>query len=312
MMSEDIAHKSAVTKTMDNELDYFKTSLSLVDVAASYGYGVDGQASSRNSIIMRGPGDDKIIVANHQGTYVYFSVRDETDNGTVIDFIQKRTQKTLGQVRKELRVFAGTSAPSVPSLLPRPEPSETNIPGVLAAYAAMTAAQDNLFLRQRGLTPATLASPRFATAMRQDKRSNIAFPHYGVEGLCGYELRNHGFYMFAKGGVKRTWLSTNLQSATTVFVVESAIDALSHAQCFPNDYAYLSIGGAMSPEQVIYVGTLVAGKHLIAGTDNDKDGEKFAQQLEALTGYAGFVRERPHKKDWNDLIYNNETKVCFP
>lgn len=287
----------------DKELHHFKTALNLVEVAAAQGYEIDARESSRNSIVMRGPGDDKIIVANHQGVYVYFSVRDVADNGSVIDFVQKRTGKSLGQVRQFLRGFTGGKTVSRRTL-PRPATTKTDIPGVRTQYAAMQPALHNRFLQERGLFPATLADPRFASTMRQDARGNIAFAHTDENGLCGYELRNHGFYGFAPGGIKRCWTSTNIREADTAFIAESAIDALSHAQLFPNALAYVSLGGGMSPEQGAFLGSLLQGKHIIVGTDNDEAGERCASLLLALSGYLTCRRAAPpaHAKDWNALL----------
>jgi hypothetical protein len=52
--------------------------------------------------------DDKIVVRrDRDGHWTYFSVRDSSDNGTVIDFIQRRRGITLGGVEEELRGWTG-------------------------------------------------------------------------------------------------------------------------------------------------------------------------------------------------------------
>jgi len=60
---------------------------------------------------MRQAGD---IKRNPNSHYVYFSVHDDADNGTVIDFAQKRKGLNLGQVRKELRSWVGRLAAPLP------------------------------------------------------------------------------------------------------------------------------------------------------------------------------------------------------
>ena len=88
------------------ELEAFKTRINLTLYAASRGYAIDRKASSRNSAILQHPNGDKVIVAlDHDGHWIYFSVRDDKDNGSIIDFIQRRGGGSLGDVRKELRAF---------------------------------------------------------------------------------------------------------------------------------------------------------------------------------------------------------------
>ena len=71
---------------------------------------------------MRHPAtDDKIIVRRDgDGHWTYFSVRDDTDNGTVIDFVQRRRAVGLGGVRKELRAWLREDRPRMPVQLFRP------------------------------------------------------------------------------------------------------------------------------------------------------------------------------------------------
>ena len=53
---------------------------------------------------MRNDADDKIIIKRESdGHYVYFNVRDDADNGTIIDFVLRRRSRSSGGVRKELR-----------------------------------------------------------------------------------------------------------------------------------------------------------------------------------------------------------------
>jgi hypothetical protein len=97
----------------DVELERFKAQINLSEFAASKGYALDRRESSRNSAVMRHPDSDKIIIAqNENGDWMYFSIRDDRDNGTIIDFLQNRGGGSLGQVRKTLRAWLGGSRPA--------------------------------------------------------------------------------------------------------------------------------------------------------------------------------------------------------
>jgi hypothetical protein len=53
---------------------------------------------------MRHPRTDKIAVVRGEDQYwIYLSVNDDTDNGSIIDFIQQRRRYALCEVRRELR-----------------------------------------------------------------------------------------------------------------------------------------------------------------------------------------------------------------
>ena len=70
--------------------------------------------------------NDKVIIArNTNGHWVYFSVRDDGDNGSIIDFHQRRAHDNLGDTRKALRDFMGLESsyrPGTPTYAPILEP----------------------------------------------------------------------------------------------------------------------------------------------------------------------------------------------
>ena len=72
----------------DTELDAFKREIDLRQFAASFGYEMDRHESWRGSTVLRRGGDKIVVKRNHNGHYVFFSVRDDRDNGTIIDFVQ--------------------------------------------------------------------------------------------------------------------------------------------------------------------------------------------------------------------------------
>ena len=99
-----------------DELERFKREINLTEYAAHLGYDIDRRTSSRHSITMlRAAGNDKVVVARDQdGHWIYFSVHDDQDNGSVIDFHQHRTGNNLGTTRQALRAFLGLDAAQRP------------------------------------------------------------------------------------------------------------------------------------------------------------------------------------------------------
>lgn len=302
----------AVRQHRGDELERFKREISLPEYAASEGYELIKNESSRNSIIMQRESDnDKIIIATAaDGHGIYFSVRDDQDNGSIVDFVQKRKGLNLGQVRKELRPWIGADPIQVTHRIKKPLASTADRQKVLQVMGRSQPAGKHAYLVSRGIHPETLSNSRFAGVIRSDDRNNALFPHYDREGLSGYEVKNQDFTGFASGGKKSLWYSTNLNRADRLVIAETAIDALSHAEAVgsPGD-AYASFAGSMSPEQLDVLKSVLnqaheAGRTLVIATDNDRSGADFEAQLRELAP-AGMTIERDapkHGNDWNNTL----------
>lgn len=309
----------------EDELDRFKTGINLAEYAEGRGYQIDRKESSRASTVMR-QGEDKIVVATDQdGHGIYFSVRDGLDHGSIIDFVQRRQGLNLGQVRKELRPWLDSPSSSYRPKVERrpeaerarkPEPSTADRQQVLAVWMTMQPAQGRhpYLENERGLSSATLADPRFIGMVRQDAKGNAVFPHYDRQGLAGYEIKNKGFTGFSKNGTKAVWHSANISTAPRVLIVESAIDAMSHAQLTSEkEVAYLSTGGSMSEHQRDLVRGVLAkatgrGAEIVLATDRDEAGRKLMQEVMRLApaGAKLFCQEPSNGKDWNEQLQEHE------
>jgi Toprim-like/Protein of unknown function (DUF3991)/Relaxase/Mobilisation nuclease domain len=300
----------------DDELERFKININLVEFAQSKGYEIDVKESSRSSVVMHFC-DDKIIVATDiDGHGVYFSVRDDHDNGSIVDFVQKRQGLNLGQVRKELRPWTSTVTPSQTTTPRRkPEPSTADRQRVLSSFIRTQPIKgEHVYLqKEREIDAKTLNEPRFLTQIRVDSRNNAIFPHFDRQGLCGYELKNQGFTGFAKGGEKGLWYSSNLSSAQKIVIVESAIDALSHAQLDGQkgrDSAYVSVGGALSDKQRSLLAGLLEKANergaivVVLAMDKDAAGQALAEKIRQLApeGLKIERQEPVYGKDWNEQL----------
>lgn len=169
-----------MSATRDQELETFKT-IDLRAYAAELGYLLDRKESWRGSSVLRHPNGDKIIVKqDHDGHFVYFSVRDESDNGSIIDFVQRRKTVNLGQVRQALRPWIGKQAPS-PALFPALLPTTKDRLVVERQFRLMHDVERHAYLEQeRRLPVETLTAARFAGRIKSDARGNAIFPHFDL------------------------------------------------------------------------------------------------------------------------------------
>lgn len=299
---------------MDEELSRFKQKINLCDFAASYGYMLDRRESSVASASMRNAKDDKIIVAKGESfDWIYFSINNDVDNGTIIDFLQNREKLSLGQVRKRLRDWTGDMQKipfekRLPDLQPTPHDRQKAFRSWEQARLVTVAVP---YLESRGLGVSVTGHPRFAGRFRLDYRHNVLFPHFDRLGLCGYEIKNKGFTGFAPGGFKGLWASVCHLSDKALVITESAIDALSFFALHPDlkNARYMSTGGALNPSQpelLIAAATkMPPGSVIFLATDQDKAGDELADAIKALLPSSLEIRRaRPlaTAKDWNDVL----------
>jgi hypothetical protein len=306
-----------------DELDQFKRQINLSEYAAASGYALDRAHSSRNSAAMRSSNGDKIIIARDErsGHWIYFSVSDDNDNGTILDFINHRQRWSLGDIRKELRPWIGTA----PGQIARPQadlfqkevtPIKRDRASVVAQFAAAAplCGGHKYLEEERGIPASVLESQRFLGRIYTDKYNNAVFPHHDRHGVCGFEIRNFKFKGFAKGGEKGLWFSNAQPGDAALVITESAIDALSyHALHAPETTRYFSIAGEMNPVQrdllAGAMNKLPEGGTVIIATDNDPGGQKLALSIREIAQSAGrddlgVIEHQPDEdgQDWNDVL----------
>jgi hypothetical protein len=302
------------------ELEDFKSQINLSEYAAACGYRLDRKASSRNSAVMvRAPGDKIIIARSIDRHWIYFSVGEERDSGSIIDFVQNRQGGTLGDVRKELRPWLeGRPSDSQPSLdfLPALVPASRDLIAVRVRYEAMQPIHgSHPYLENERCIPAeVLRHPRFAGRIRIDSFENAIFPHWNQDGLCGYEIKNHNFTGFAPGGEKGLWGSRIGPDDSKLVIAETAIDALSYfALKDPPGARFVSTAGALNsiqPELILAaINKLQPRREVILALDNDNGGVQLAAKISSsfseINPGEWLVRtDMPSTpgQDWNDVL----------
>lgn len=303
---------------MDQELETFKKT-PFQSIAERFGYSVDERESSINSRILRGPDNDKISVRQEaDGHWTYFSVRDDEDNGTIIDFVKLRRGLNLGQARKVLRTLLqeireGGSRYSF-SYCPPQETQETKAKAkdpIPDPKSLLSGIDHPYLVLERKIPTWVFRDSRFVGIILKDpKFKNVMFPHRNQGEICGYEVRNRNKFAGYLGIREGLWITNKYHASETIVICESAIDCLSHAALFPQEkHSYISLAGSPSKEQKELLGrifqwALSMGKEIIIGTDNDDQGEKYFKTFEALAP-KGLILKRSWAdcaKDWNDLL----------
>lgn len=308
----------AVRVNMTDELNRFKSEISLIDFAQiEFGYELIEKRSTASSKFLR-RGDDKIIVTRQDGHDVYFSTGDDRDNGSIIDFFQNRTDVNLGEVRKELRKWLpGAKKPS----LRRPERPPVHVQevkkdraGVIQEWEKMqpyNAYNGSYLTRKRGIDPSIIRQ----FDVKQDSHRNACFAHRDHSGITGWESKNNGFTGFIEGGERRTTWNRiddiDEVPLRKIVICEAAIDCMSYAQLrHEPGTGYMSTSGSkFSDEQEVYLANLMLragqqGLTVVLAMDRDEAGDKMATQIAQMAPQgAQLVRELPTAgNDWNDAL----------
>jgi hypothetical protein len=289
---------------MDEELESFKR-IRLYDYAAEHGYELDRDESSKRELVMRKANDKIAIRLDTDGHYVYYSFRDQADNGTIIDFIKRRQGKSLGEVRKTLRSFQGRPATAIHD--PLEVAPRFDRDAVVRECRSMQRLRWHGWLEaERKIPRSVLLALRFEGCLLVDARANAIFPHHDEFGVCGFEKRNRNFKGFAPLGKKGLWMSAKLLSDRCLVVGESAIDCLSYEALFPGN-RYASLAGGLNPDQPALIAAAcrdmpAVDSQVICITHGDAEGERYAEAIRQCSPLPVRIHRPENVKDWNDVL----------
>ena len=170
--------------------------------------------------------------------------------------------------------------------------------------------------RQRGLPERILVAARVSDAVREGPRGSAWFAHRDGAGLLtGIEMRGLDYRNFSAGGGKTLFrLPGGPGRLTRVAVCEAAIDAMSLAaiERERRDTLYAATAGGLGPATIAALQQLLldlmtgpAGI-LIAATDADTAGRRYASRLEDMATEAGVrfnaILPPDGLNDWNDAL----------
>lgn len=294
----------------NDELNNFKANINLVDFVASYGFVKDVEKSSKSTICMRDASGYKILISlSANSHWQYFSVHDNTDNGTIIDFVAKMENCNLGQIRKILRNWQGcqSAVPEYHRVKSKPIKDIQRVKSYLKRFKPLI---ESHYLNKRGIPDQTIVCDLFNGRVLAGYKGAVIFPHFNTHGVCGYEVRSDDFTYFSETGEKSLWLSNKNPSHDKIVFLESPIEALSYYQLFPGEYCLLvSPCGNWSPSVSKTISTLIQRnkeKNFIAAFNNDKGGESQYSQLKIIFEKMGVPLSKHIPihvgQDWNDQL----------
>jgi hypothetical protein len=259
---------------------------------------LDRAQSSRRSLKYR-RGDGEILIVNHDGRGWWDPLSDaKGDIFTLVRHLDPGLN--FDDARRVLRDFAGV-APSFPETLRARAKRASHVPVANRWEMRPRLSRGSpawcYLTGQRGLPETILVAARAADAIREGPRGSAWFAHRdGAGSLTGIEMRGPDYRNFSAGGEKTLFrLAGGPGPLPRVAVCEAAIDALSLAavERARDDTLYTATAGGMGPATVAALQQLLwalAGDptgFLIAATDADTAGRRYAGRLERLASAAG-------------------------
>lgn len=288
-----------------SEIDELRGRVLCGAVLEQAGFAIDIKESTRNAVKHR-RGDEIIIVIH--GGQGWFDPKSDA-KGDVFSLVTHLDGMPFAQALRRVAGLVGF-VPSEPAW-PRAErkrPPDLGIPERWVRCRAPWpgSATWRYLRRQRALPETVLRAAVRQDCLRVGPHGSMWAVHREAKGATtGWEERGPDWRGFATGGAK-VLFRLGSADAGRLCVTEAAIDAMSLAalEGLRDDSLYLSTGGGWAPATEAAISTLAArpGTHLVAATDNNPQGEIYADRLGAIAGAAasGFERLRPRGSDWNE------------
>ena len=305
-----------------HDFSRYKSDINLSHYAAFLGYELDPKKTTKSSLVMRHPNGDKVIISKRGNNYVYFSVSNDKDNGTIVDFIRKRTDKTFPEIGQELQKWVrggGNITPNIP-FASDIQSQEYNPERIKALFLRVKQIKGDDYLQNvRKIPLSTLQNRLFAGRIYRDFYGNVVFPHYDHTGVCGLELKNADKGVFVRGSAKGLWTSAINLKAETLVITESPIDGLSYFSLFPeiqkSGVVFASVSGGLRPHQIQLIIDLIKKlpqlQKIILAVDRDQGGEKIEKTIREGVKNSGvfngdMLTHVPEKMgdDWNEVLKN--------
>ncbi|HML43922.1 MULTISPECIES: DUF3991 and toprim domain-containing protein [Xanthobacter] len=269
------------------------------------GFAIDLKESTRRAVKYR-RGDDIIIVIHHGKGW--FDARSEA-KGDVFSLVEHLDGVGFVEVLQRVSDLVGF-VPNEPvwTREAREHDPDLGIPDRWRARRRpWPGSMTWRYLRGERALPETIIRAAIQQdRLREGPRGSMWAAHVDETGaVTGWEERGPEWRGFARGGGK-VLFRLGPVGARRLCVTEAAIDAMSLAaiESQHSDSLYLSTGGGWAPATEAAI-RLLASRHgalLVAATDNNAQGEVFAERIAtiAVATTADYRRQKPEHEDWNE------------
>ena len=290
-----------------SELEELKEKVLCPAVLETAGFAIDKRESTRLAVKYRR--DNEIIIVIHGGKGWFDPLSDA--KGDVLSLVENLERVPFAAALSIVADLVGF-IPSTPVWNARVKNRATD-QTVEERWSARRKPQPGsatwrYLTETRGIPDAVLRQVIAADLLREGPQGSMWAGHKDKNGrIVGWEERGLDWRGFATGGAK-VLFRLGPADATRLCVTEAAIDAMSLASIerLRPGTAYLSTGGGWSPLTDAALRALAARPDVlvVAATDANDQGERYAERLRALAEQVGcnWQRHRPPAEDWNACL----------
>jgi len=332
---------------------YVNTEIDLVQLAIYMGYvNISTDKKSVNSITLKNNSGDCVII--NTSTQWYFNPNDDGDRGKAFKFILNRINSRLENISNATGIEKYKTFKIAGNFLNLPLEEKTKIEAksskikkkignqtkqvpsdmlTLSKKLGISPLTKRIFLtKTRKISNTTIDHPIFKNKIfnsfviyKGNALPNVAFPKFNPETkkITGYEIRNNNNFKSSQGNNNHLWHSVYPKIIKHVAIVESAIDALSHFELFPNDNLhtlYVSLAGNISDkkrESLTKLLSPILREHPKAGikllTDNDVSGSNYDLKIitDIINSYskAFYIEEHQEKEFFKMHIHHKNDSI---
>ena len=299
------------------DIEELRTRVGCAAVLEYEGFAIDRKESTRRAVKFRRDDDIVIVIHDDRG---WFDARSEAkgDVFALASYLHGIGFTKALEVVGDLIAFQPTM-PTWEKPLHQTQPMASVADRWHHRKRPWRASATWTYLQQcRALPWQVISAAIEADVLREGPYGSMWASHVDTAGaVIGWEERGPDWRGFSTGGAKSLF-RFGKDNARRICVTEAAIDALSLAaieQTRP-DTLYVSTGGGWSPLTAQALETLAFGEGtwLVAATDNNVQGEVFADRLRQMADSAGcdFWRLKPRCEDWNEDLKERRKRGELP
>lgn len=287
------------------EIEGLREKVSCEDLLDDDGWSIDVHESTRAAVKYR-RGEGEIIIVIHGGRG-WFDPMSSDAKGDVFDLARHLGATGFAAALERVGDLVGYVPVNRPFMPPRRSKPLASIEVRWGGRARPWPGSPSwrYLANQRGIPNFVITAAVRQGRLREGPYGSMWAAHTtDTNVVSGWEERGPDWRGFATGGDKHLFRLGPPQPAR-VCVTEAAIDAMSLA-AFENlqpDTVYVSTAGGWAPatQDAIRVFASAPRLLLVAATDNNRQGDVYADRIEAIAreSRCGYERLRPRAADWN-------------
>lgn len=288
------------------EIEKIREAVSCAAVLEQTGFALDLKESTRRAVKFRR--GSEIIIVTHDGRG-WFDPLSE-DKGDVFTLVALLEHLSFPDAVDRVAELIGYQATPIvwKNASANVEPADLTARWQVRRLPGTGSGAWRYLCWTRAIPAPTLRAAIGQGALREGPFGSMWAAHRDNAGsVVGWEERGPDWRGFSTGGNKVLFrLGEN--DALRLCVTEAAIDAMSLAaiEDLQDGSLYLSTGGGWSPRTEAALVELLArpGALLVCATDANRQGDAFAERLQALAAQHDrrSVRLRPPLEDWNEVL----------